>query len=127
MEPSQNTHYSKLKCVMPTRSKTTESLHKKRTFPLRISSGKVSKSVGICDLITFTGEILNGKLYLLCSGSLENTEFVKRVVQKLYERLLCFLLIMFIHVLLTWIPTKGYLVQVFNVILTPLLRTHKSL
>ena len=41
---------------------------------------------------------------------LENTEFVKRVVQKVYERFLCFLLTIFIHELLTWIPTKGCLV-----------------
>ena len=38
-------------------------LHKKWSFPLRISSVNVIKS----DLVTFTEEILNGKLRFLCS------------------------------------------------------------
>ena len=37
------------------------SLHKKWSFSLRISSANVA------DLITFTEEILNGKLHFLCS------------------------------------------------------------
>ena len=36
--------------------------HKKRSFPLRISS--VNATAG---LVTFTEEILNGKLHFLCS------------------------------------------------------------
>ena len=42
-------------------------LHKKWTFPLRISLVNVTKSAVSCDLVTFTGEILNGKLLILCS------------------------------------------------------------
>ena len=41
------------------------SLHKKRGFPLRISSVNVTKFPA--DLVTFTEEILNGKLYFLYS------------------------------------------------------------
>ena len=40
---------------------------KKRTFPLRISSANVIKSVGNADLVTFTEERLNGRLHFLCS------------------------------------------------------------
>ena len=42
-------------------------LHKKWSFPLRISSVYVAKSAVLEDFLTFTEEILNGKLYLLCS------------------------------------------------------------
>ena len=38
-------------------------LHKKWSFPLRISSVNVETA----DLVTFTEEILNGKLYFLCT------------------------------------------------------------
>ena len=38
-------------------------LHKKWNFPLRISSVNAAKSAGTADLVTFTKEILNGKLY----------------------------------------------------------------
>ena len=38
-----------------------QSLHKKRSFPLKISSVNVTK------LVTFTDEMLNRKLYFLCS------------------------------------------------------------
>ena len=41
------------------------SLHKKRSFPLRISSVNVTKSAG--NLNGKSKEILNGKLYFLCS------------------------------------------------------------
>ena len=41
-------------------------LHKKWSFPLRISPVNVSK---FADLDTFTGEILNGKLHFLCSDT----------------------------------------------------------
>ena len=51
------------------------SLHKKWSFPLRISSVNVTKSSVSCgfgpqfpkDLVTYTEEILNGKLHFLCS------------------------------------------------------------
>ena len=41
-------------------------LHKKSSFPLRISSINVTKSQFPADLVTFTEEILNGKLHFLC-------------------------------------------------------------
>ena len=47
----------KLPCILLT-------LHKKRSFPLRISPVNAIKSA---DLVTFTGEILNGKRHFLCS------------------------------------------------------------
>ena len=48
--------------------KKTLTLHKKWSFPLRISSVNVTKSAQkTADLVTFTGEILNGKLHFLCS------------------------------------------------------------
>ena len=43
-------------------------VHKNWSFPLRISSVNVTKSAGNHrKLVTFTEEILNGKLYFLCS------------------------------------------------------------
>ena len=39
----------------------------KWSFLLRISSVNVTKSAGNCDLVTFTEDILNGKLHFLCS------------------------------------------------------------
>ena len=50
-------------------------LNKKWSFPLRISSVNVTKSAGNGqDLVTFTEEIRNGKLYFLCSVKFtENT------------------------------------------------------
>ena len=44
------------------------SLQKNWSFPLRIFSVNVTKSVENCCLVTFTEEILNGKLHFLCSG-----------------------------------------------------------
>ena len=44
-------------------------LHKKWSFPLRISSVNA-------DLVTFTEEILNGKLYFLCSARVSLKYFV---------------------------------------------------
>ena len=44
-----------------------ELLHKNLSFPLRISSVNMTKSTVFCDLVTFTEEILNGKLHLLCN------------------------------------------------------------
>ena len=46
---------------------TTFTLHKKWSFLLRISSDNVTKSTVPADLVTFTEEILNGKLNFLCS------------------------------------------------------------
>ena len=43
-------------------------VHKKWSFLFRISSANVTKSVGNCSLVTFTEEILNGKVYFLCSA-----------------------------------------------------------
>ena len=40
-------------------------LHEKSSLPLRISSVNVTKS----DMATFTEEILNGKLQVLCYGN----------------------------------------------------------
>ena len=42
-------------------------LHKKLCFPLWISSLNVTKSAGNCRLVTFTKELLNGKLPFLCT------------------------------------------------------------
>ena len=41
-------------------------LHKKESFPIRISSGNVTKSAVFADLVTFTKEIFNGKLNFFC-------------------------------------------------------------
>ena len=43
------------------------SLLEKWSFPLRISSVNVTKSVESCGLVTFAGEIFNVKLRFLCS------------------------------------------------------------
>ena len=40
-------------------------MHKNLSFSLRISSVNVTKFAGNCDLVTFTEEILNGKLHFL--------------------------------------------------------------
>ena len=42
-------------------------LDKKRSSLLRTLSVNVTKSVGICGLVTFTEEIVNEKLHFLCS------------------------------------------------------------
>ena len=55
--------------------KAEVTLPKKWSFPLKISSANVTKSTGSCgfrpqvpaDFVTFTEEILNGKLHFLCS------------------------------------------------------------
>ena len=41
------------------KSKRVYTLHKKRTFPLRILSVNVAKSIVSWDLVTFTGETFN--------------------------------------------------------------------
>ena len=46
------------------------SLHKKWSFPLRISSVNVTKLEFPADLVIFTEEIVNGKLHFLCSAFL---------------------------------------------------------
>ena len=43
-------------------------LHKKWSFPLKISSVNVTKSAGNCGLVTVAEEIFNGKLHFLCCG-----------------------------------------------------------
>ena len=71
-------------------------LHKKWSFQLRISSVNVTESGGICDLVTFTEEILNGKLYFLavlknrgrvivkfkCRKQIKNVLFTQNVFEK---------------------------------------------
>ena len=42
-------------------------LLKKKSFPLRFYSVNVTKPAVSADFITFTEEILNGKLHFLCS------------------------------------------------------------
>ena len=51
--------------------KLSHKLHciRKWNFPLRVSLVNVTKSAGNCGLITFTGEILNGKFHFLCSAT----------------------------------------------------------
>ena len=46
---------------------TQRSLHKNWSFPLRISSVNVLNPQFPADLVTFTEEILNGRLHFLCS------------------------------------------------------------
>ena len=45
----------------------TQTLHEKWSFPWKISSVNVTKSAVSWGLVTFTEEILNGKLHFLCS------------------------------------------------------------
>ena len=44
-----------------------EAVHKKWSFPLKISSVNVTIPQFAADLVTFTEEIFNGKLHFLCS------------------------------------------------------------
>ena len=44
-----------------------ETLHKKRSFPLPISSVNVTKSAGNCGFGHITEEICKGELHFLCS------------------------------------------------------------
>ena len=60
-------------------------LHKKRSFPFRISSENVIKSAGNYGFVTFTEEILNGKLHFLCS------EYTKTTRQIIWSNLIVFL------------------------------------
>ena len=46
-----------------------KSLHKKSSFPLRISSVNVTKPQFPVDLVAFTQENFNGKFHFLCSES----------------------------------------------------------
>ena len=56
----------RLKCwPLPSQLKYTA---QKMNFLLRISSVNVITSAGNCGLVTFTEEILNGKLHFLCSA-----------------------------------------------------------
>ena len=54
-------------------------LHKKWSFPLRISSENVT-----ADLVTFTEEILNRKLYLLCSERLVVTIWERKIIKIIF-------------------------------------------
>ena len=47
--------------------KKIEALHKKRSFPLKISSVYVTQSAGNCGYCHIIEEILNGKFHFLCS------------------------------------------------------------
>ena len=63
--------------------KHTESLHKKWSFPLRISSANVTKSAvyfGFGHIYSFTEEIFNGKLHFLCSVSQEIDKHTENVL-----------------------------------------------
>ena len=53
--------------------KQSHTLHKKWSLPLRISSVNVTKSAETCGFVTFSEEILNGKLYFLCSEKLSKS------------------------------------------------------
>ena len=64
-------------------------LHRKFSFPLRISSVNVTKST-TADLATFTEEIPNGKLPFLCSAGSENVGFVFVTGAVEYEMIFCF-------------------------------------
>ena len=67
------------KKIVERQSFLTISLHKKWTFPLRISSVNANK---FADLVTFTEEIVNGRLYFLCSALLmQNNEKTSGLVQ----------------------------------------------
>ena len=51
------------------RNSTLFAIHKKWSFPLRISSVDVINTQETADLVTFTEEIFNGRLHFLCSGA----------------------------------------------------------
>ena len=53
-------------------------LHKKWSFPLRISSESVTKSAVFCGFALFTDEILNKKLHSLRSDNLDARFFYKQ-------------------------------------------------
>ena len=53
--------------------KQSHTVHKKWSLPLRISSVNVTKSAETCGFVTFSEEILNGKLYFLCSEKLSKS------------------------------------------------------
>ena len=52
---------------LTTQDTCTLTLHKKPSFPLRISSVNMTNSQFPADLVTFIEEILNGKLHFLCN------------------------------------------------------------
>ena len=47
----------------------SDALHKKMKFSIKDFSSKSDHLVRSADLVTFTGEILNGKLHFLCSDA----------------------------------------------------------
>ena len=53
--------------------KQSQTLHKKWSLPLRSSSVNVATSAENCGFVTFSEEILNGKLYFLCSEKLSKS------------------------------------------------------
>ena len=60
--------YSNFQCINDLHTTIwQQTLHKKWSFLLRISLVNVTKSAENCGLVTFTEEILNGKLHFLCS------------------------------------------------------------
>ena len=58
-------------------------LHKKWWFPLMISLVNVTKFQKTADLVTFTEEILNGKLHFLCSA--KNITLMKTILKEAFN------------------------------------------
>ena len=58
-------------------------LHKKWWFPLMISLVNVTKFQKTADLVTFTEEILNGKLHFLCS--VKNITLMKTILKEAFN------------------------------------------
>ena len=50
--------------------------HGTKNLPVRISPVNVTKFAKTTDLVTFTGEILNGKFHFLCSVCKNETDFL---------------------------------------------------
>ena len=63
-----------------------QSLHKKWSFPLRISSVNVTKFAVSLDLVTSTEKILNGKLHFLCSEFISKSLFRLERFRLLHDR-----------------------------------------
>ena len=59
-------------------------LHKKWSFPFRISLVNVSKSAETTTLVKFTEEIFNGKLYYLCTMREASDNLFKQTVVEDY-------------------------------------------
>ena len=63
-------------------------LHKKWSFPLRISLLMWPNPQETADLDTFTEEILNGKLHFLCSFNLMFPSILQQLLKQLYSRII---------------------------------------